>query len=406
MGAPFLYLLGDSHVRSFANDPGFIPLFVGSGRQARWTDASMAAQATQRLRLSLSRIPPSAPVMLVFGEPDIRFTLAETEDSLAERALDACVERRMAAMDRLRSEFPHRIAVLGCVPSARSEISRFVRHYNERLKAECRQSGIPLIDLLRPPICGTDGTAGAEYRADEIHLNARIVPAVRRSLAEVDAEPGVHAADFTWSDFIRIAVAPDVDARVWGNADVDSSSPAYAASEMRRTAAAAISAVANGIVCPRLLVLNAREGHVPLSLPPRVGRSIEAVESSSLRRELAQRLLDFAGRDDVSVESRPTPAGLSAEIVVDLANEQEPVLPGPNEERMMFIMPDSLAAEAAARRHPETGRLQVVAETKSGTHASHIRFGCRSRDDRMLIQAAFARPPDQPWQGVHTGMAS
>jgi GDSL-like Lipase/Acylhydrolase family len=397
----FVYLLGDSHVRSFSNDPGFVPLFIGSGKQVRWTDDQFAQRAARRLSENLARVPREAPVVLVFGEPDVRFTLAETAgpsiDADAVRAkLVACVERRIEAMKPRLRERPGMTAVYGCVPTANAETNRFVRFYNARLGVACAELGVPFIDISMHPICTYDGSARPEYVADDFHLNPKIVPIVRAALHRFGMEPATPPCGFAWSDFLRFPVG-DADTRIWGDAALDSGSTAYAASELRRQAAAAVAAVADRTEARTLLVINAREGHVPLAMAPRKGRVIFALEASPLRRRLMRVVLAVAERHDVHIWEPGMYAEPAPDIVVDLFRDGDARFPSADAAtivaRFLFLMPDvaSATADFPSLGLSESSSVTIRVETKSGSHGARLRFGCRTAGDRALVEDVASR---------------
>ncbi len=396
----FVYLLGDSHVRSFANDPGFVPLFIGSGKQIRWTDDRLAQEATMRIAANLARIPREAPVILVFGEPDVRFTLgdaaeAQIDAGVARTKLVSCVARRTDAMKSLLRERLGVTAVYGCIPATSAVRNKSVGFYNQVLAAACSKLGVPFVDPGKHPICEHDRPVQPEYMADDIHLNARIVPVIRDALRRIGIEPRKYSGEFAWSDFIRFPVG-DADTRIWGDAALASASPAYSASELRRQGAALVAALADRAGARTLLVVNAREGHVPLALPPQTGRVIVAFEPSAIRRRLMQTVLAVAARNDVRVLEPGTQIDPAPDVVVDLCGDGAAAdlpMATASSARFSFYMRAARSATAAVvgSRFEHTGTVSIKADTKSGSHIAQLGFECRTAEDRSLVHEVARR---------------
>lgn len=397
----FVYVVGDSHVRSFSNDPGFIPLYIGSGKQVRWTDDQKASVATLRLGLNFARLPVEAPVILVFGEPDVRFTLSDSERARADAdsvnaKLGACVARRMEATNPFLTARSGFSAIYGCVPGRDPATNRFVRSYNEFLAAACGRFRIPFIELATRSICEPDGGVRPEFMTDEIHLSSKIVPVVRDALQRFGVEPAARASDFAWSDFLRFRVG-DADTRIWGDAALDSGSVSYAASELRRQGAAIVTALADLVGAQGLLVINAREGHVPLALDFRPGRLIFALESSVIRRRLMRSVLAVAQRGDVHILQPNSQTQSLPEIVVEFYGDADAVdsraRAAARGARFLFLMPtmSRSVSSVLAADFPFAGTIPVSVQTKSGAHRGDLWFGCRTPEDRALVCNAAPR---------------
>lgn len=202
----------------------------------------------------------------------------------------------------------------------------------------------------------------------------------------------MRASNFAWSDFLRFRVG-DADTRIWGDAALDSGSVEYAVSELRRQGAMIVTALADLVGAQGVLVVNAREGHVPLALDFRPGRLIFALESSAVRRRLMRAVLAVAQRCDIQVLQPGSQTQLLPEIVVDFCGDFESEdsrgRAAVRGSRFLFLMPAISRPTLGVLRadFPFSGTVPIDVKTKSGSHRVDLWFGCRTPEDRKLVDS-------------------
>lgn len=403
----FVYVLGDSHVRSFAADPSFVPLFVGAGRQNCFITDRHAEDARDRILKNFRRLDEGRPVMLVFGEPDIRFYL---EDQFEARTLggpDAnayvagCAERFLGTVGPLSESFDNRILVYNVVPNTRAAHNELAAQYNDLLRQRLPALGVEFVDLWTVTFDSANGLVEPKFSADEIHLNHRIVPFARQFLLQRGIALGSASHQpYAWSYFYRIDIDDRDNTRIWGDARLDSRSAEYADSEIARAAARRLAEALAQDQADSILVANCREGFVPLALPPRPTGSIIAIDDDPEKIRAAHRLVRFAARDDIFAVRRDLGEVGTHDVIVDFAVLKGD--PSDVEARVprlaaacnmtIYLLGQSARAEEilASAGFSHIAKHQISVTTKSGRHQDELLVAkrlcqpvaVRSSDDR------------------------
>lgn len=395
--SPFVYCLGDSHVRSMSADPGFLPLFIGAGRQNCFITDAHAEEATDRIFRNFRRLDSDKPVILVFGEPDVRFYLENQFNARTLGGPDArsyigtCADRYLRVIAALGREFANPIFVSGVVPRPDARYNALAHEYNRLLRAKLTTRNELFVNIWDAIVEGSQGPLQARFSADGIHLNHRVAPILRELLEghglTLDPKP---TDPFAWSYFYRIDFDGDHNTRIWGDARLDSQSPEFAASQIARDAAARLVELVPVDLEKGTLVVNCREGLVPLALPENQGVPITGIDPSPERVVLSKRLTRFANRSDIDTRSAAIEDIAPHHTVIDFCLGESPVTDrGANlrhlarKTRSLLCLLDrdkGLGDQLKALGFCNIVRVAIEVTTKSGDHANVLWLARRSDD--------------------------
>jgi len=182
-----IYVLGDSHSRSFSKNENFFPLFVGAGKENCFISDEVATNLKTGLSKILTNLPNGSDVLLVLGEPDTRFYLGKgwtpwlesTQDKIDkpnEKIYNSFL-RYSALLETLRNSFKHRFYILSVIPSARTNQNKYVAIFNGYLREFCKKRSFQFIDVESLLLLDSS-ELNPIYIGDEVHLNNLIQPLV------------------------------------------------------------------------------------------------------------------------------------------------------------------------------------------------------------------------------------
>jgi lysophospholipase L1-like esterase len=360
----FIQVLGDSHVRAFARHTAFLPLFIGSGKETCFVTKAHAAATRERLLANLERLAP-CPVLLVFGEPDVRLHLENAHGTREAGAasdapqMEAAVTRYAALLDEVRLRHAAPIAVLSSSPTPRAGHNQLARLFNARLSAACAARGIPLLDLWPDVIPPGSEVVDPSFSADHVHLGEQIVRPLARHLhalgwlpPEFDPTP-----DFEWSYLYRFPVGTR-ETRVWGDANVGSAGHQrkFGRTEAIAACGQKIASVLDRADARSVLVAEAREGFVAFQLPPLPRRRIAAWEADPARTEAGKRLRAFARRDDITMYCGDWRTAEPADVVIALEPSAAPLAEAARLARVGVFF---LGLDADMERWPHVERFPI-----------------------------------------------
>lgn len=383
--SPFVYCLGDSHVRPMSADPGFLPLFVGAGRQNCFITEAHAEVAQDRIFRNFRRLDHDKPVILIFGEPDVRFYLENQFDARtlggpdARSYIAACAARYLRVIDALGQTFANPLFVSGVVPRPHAAYNALAREYNRLLRAALATRREPFVDFWDEIVEGPDGPLRSQFSADGIHLNHRVAPLLRGLLEghglTLDPKPAAH---FAWSYFYRIDFDGEHNTRIWGDARLNSESPEFAASQIARDAAERLVELVPADLKKGALVVNCREGLVPLALPENRASPIIGIDRSPERTILSRRLTRFADRSDIDTRCADLEDVAPHHTVIDFCLGENPAadraatlrsLANKTQNLLCLLGSDkNLEDQLKALGFHHVDRTAIEVTTKSGNH--------------------------------------
>lgn len=186
------YVIGDSHTRSFSENPLFLPIFLGPGKEFCFVTEEKTKNVFVGLQSLLRKSGGGEKVILCFGEPDTRYFLnkgwqpwldsGEESIDLIDEKVESSFQRYVAVIKSLREEFKVEIFVLCVLPSIRRSQNHFSKVFNSLLRhhLECTQSATFIDieeDLLSDSFC-----LKADLSADPVHCTPELADIVATKL--------------------------------------------------------------------------------------------------------------------------------------------------------------------------------------------------------------------------------
>jgi hypothetical protein len=169
--------LGDSHVRSFAKNENFFPLFIGSGKEMCFIDDKSYNHTLSTTKKVLSNFNKEDVFMLVFGEPDCRWFsgkgwhpwLSNSSVDLNREGLKSSIERFLKFITELSSDGYKNLCIYNATPSKRKEQNKMILAWNNVVKDFCEDGDFLFIDISSEVNSNLEN-----YLADEVHLNDKV----------------------------------------------------------------------------------------------------------------------------------------------------------------------------------------------------------------------------------------
>ena len=291
-----------------------MPLYIGAGFDNCFLTPQLAERTRLKLDLNLARLPAEATVLLVLGEPDVRFHIEDRFGTAVlgeDQAIAAAVARYAATVASLRKSAPqHTFAVLSCIPSTRAEYCRLSAVYDRQLEAAMRAEGIAYADIRPRLIDPATQLLRSEFDADGIHLSTVALPQVIGAMKDSRLlDIGTHVeSDFRWSFNYRIPLDHGLETRLWG----DKPRSAIADAVVRQLAHRHATDKDR-----RWAVPDCAEGYLAFGLAAAGFSRVSGVEPEPTKLLMAQRAARlFRGPEAAVTFGAPDPAGTSAEFAV------------------------------------------------------------------------------------------
>lgn len=186
-----IYVIGDSHSRSFAKNENFFPLFIGAGKENCFvSDATLDCLKSNITRV-VKNLSKNSQILLVLGEPDTRFYLGKgwtpwlssSQDCLEDidGKIKASAERYSKLIHWLQESSQHVFYIFNVTPSNRENQNIYVNAFNRRLRDICLSSGVLFVDI-EDKLFLDKNKMDVSYMGDEVHLNNLIQPLVEEFL--------------------------------------------------------------------------------------------------------------------------------------------------------------------------------------------------------------------------------
>ena len=198
-GTTVVHVVGDSHTQAFFRRYPFIVHHLGAATAYNLASARSTTNSGKQLfQIASSLNHNREMLLLVFGEIDCRIHIYKRYRELngAKTILSlikATVRKYGKAMEKLAGQHIP-FAVLSASPAGRqkniygypyyatfAKRAEIVKRFNKELAAYCREHGYRYADLYREVVNANGGIKRA-YRQDEVHLNANVVPIVKKLL--------------------------------------------------------------------------------------------------------------------------------------------------------------------------------------------------------------------------------
>ncbi len=190
---PQIHLIGDSHTWSYYYHHPFLVHHLGAATAYNLGNPNSSTNSYQELMNLLPKINKSKDLLLFeLGEIDCRVHIYNqyckgNKKQKISTIIALTVEKYLAVLDKLISQ-GYKVSVLSPTPTGtekniyhkpffadfklRAEITR---DFHQKLKLEAKKRNIPYINLFEK-VVSKDGGIKKVYRADEVHLNSKVVP--------------------------------------------------------------------------------------------------------------------------------------------------------------------------------------------------------------------------------------
>lgn len=380
----FVTVLGNSMVRSFTSGTRFLPLLLAPGPALSFLTPE-TVEATKRITWNaVRRTDPNSLVLLVFGNGDasahfknLLGTWKAVEDGVLpdhETVIRDAARRCLDLIEEIRTRTKLNLVLFASTPMLNPEGKWLVEAFNEEMFAYARRVGLPVLDLTAELTDPATGYLWDHLRRapDDPHMTHEIVPFIEDGLRKMDLLPGT-SAPFEWDYLFRFAIDPHVETRIWGEphmgGKVVMESQKFQLSQVLERAANIV--IGHLAITPDsdLIVVNGREGFLPLEVPPSVVTNITSTDGSTSKTLMGGRVGRLLGRDDVRFITAAKPADAVAPcdflVVVmhqddDRAAAMDAVVAamGKTRRRVLVITPLNLADEL--RTLPSVGAVHEI----------------------------------------------
>lgn len=188
-----IYVIGDSHTRSFSFNRNFTPLFLGQGKEINFTSVESYNKVVNSVLHVLQYFSDNDSIILFLGEPDTRYYLSsgwypwDNENLIDikghQEKVALSINRYSDFIKLIKSKFSGNIYVLNVIPSNRKEQNIVVDEYNKQLSKACNDISVEFLHA-NEFIYSDENHTGIkpEYFSDQVHLNHRLQIVVQELL--------------------------------------------------------------------------------------------------------------------------------------------------------------------------------------------------------------------------------
>ena len=232
-----------------------------------------------------------------------------TEDDLA--LMDRVAERHGPILDDAKATFSGALMLLCATPTQNEVMNTLCRRVNERLQALCAEKGVMFLDWwdeLADPVTGRlrDAYCANAYPGD-IHFT---LEATQRFMELLKVAGQFSAAvepscAYDWSHVFECSVDAGEKTRIWCEPKVTPNnafkSHKIASAHLGGRVADLMVALSAGRRENTMLMVNVRDGFLPVTIPAQAGTGTVAFTETEADFQTAQMTLDFYGRTDVAL---------------------------------------------------------------------------------------------------------
>ena len=385
-------VLGTSHVRFLSGHDLFFPLFIGMGPDTLVLTEERFELCRQKVIDNLARVDPAMDVMIVldsepyyhaynnFGtRPD-----AEPELTDADRAMMQVVcDRYETILAEVQAKISGRVLLLNALPGYLPVITQLAAYLNTLTRPMCERRGFSFVDIwddiYDAETSGLRRDLAAQAYTDDTHLSEKAIPVLFEALrrARVSGAEADPAQLFGYGYLHSFAVAAGGETRIWPEADIIPAnamrSEKVAAAHVGKKALDTIAGLLAARPRARVLFTGVLEGFLPLNLPAALMGQCIAVCDTPAGLEVAQRIANFAGRDEIKFTAwRPDLVELIKGrvfdlVVVNIHPDQGPtglanaaaILEVVTAQSLMIITPDEAAAAGLFKDRPAPRAIPI-----------------------------------------------
>lgn len=203
-----IYVVGDSHVRTFGYRNNTVPCFLGPGKTLLLNDERTTSVTIQTVLAFINRLPSNSNLILLIGEPSLRYFLENSDSTIYDASFVSDFCKNLRRLSSAICERGFNVVVLPPVPRRDPSYAQLWLPVVSQLHS----SGIPSADIFER-IVEEDGQLKSAYVGDFIHSNQRLADHVFKMLG-VASNPS--SSIWAWTYQYECA-----GARVWGGVPID-----------------------------------------------------------------------------------------------------------------------------------------------------------------------------------------
>lgn len=297
-----MYVIGDSHARSFSYHEFFVPLFVGPGKETLFLTDKQTEKTRLKILENIKLLDKKQDFLFILSEPNIRYHLENKYNTKLVNDDQTIIRKTVANYIRVLKEVLScifgNVFVLCAIPRDDVGYSRLAKIYNEELKLAAKNTRITYVDLWKV-LTTKNGTIKPKYIGDYIHANHLLADMVVKYLKQhrlVSKEVKI-VSKYGWEHAHYINVAGN-ETRIWG--DFNKKELVFKRNSQRDWGKCHIKTkiidtflkiintflvfkFKNKSVC----VISAKEGYVPFRLRVNNATCVYALESNVIKRNMA-----------------------------------------------------------------------------------------------------------------------
>ncbi|GAB1258031.1 hypothetical protein NBRC116494_25330 [Aurantivibrio plasticivorans] len=203
-----LYVVGDSHCRSFSYHPECLPLFVAPGKRLLLNSGDQLNETIELLNKTVCGIPESSKLMLLVGEPSLRSFL---ESGGGSNSLYA--KKFIESIFKLQENLSKYKLELHIVPPVPREDEKYAALW-VLVRDEMVRQKLPCATVFDEAVSG-DGIIKQEYIGDFIHANQLLADLTLSKLLDSNM---ASSNRFAWSYEYSLPSK----AKIWGGVPMES----------------------------------------------------------------------------------------------------------------------------------------------------------------------------------------
>ncbi|MBI1198286.1 MAG: hypothetical protein GC203_10525 [Phenylobacterium sp.] len=317
----YVNVVGSSYVRSFGANTALFPLFIGMGPAMLLLDEALAAVTRRKFAENLKRIDASRNTLLIAGsDPYYYVTYARRDDPAWPREttaediakMEAVAERHRPILMDAKARLAGQVTLLGLTPTFDDKMNDLCRRLNVRLRALCEEVGVGFLDcwddLLDPATGRLREDCAAQAYVGDIHFSTEAATLLIARLQQEGLLPPTvtPAPNHDWSHVFEVQVDASERSRIWTEPKVlprnAFESNKVAAAHLGGLVADLLTAFGAQRADQTYLMVNVRDGFMPVAVPPQIHSGCLAFTDSVRNLEAGRMVLDFYGRSDVRLE--------------------------------------------------------------------------------------------------------
>jgi len=208
MEPDLIYVIGDSHTRTFAFNKLYVPIFVSSGKNMLVDNKENLEKTLNYLYHTLRLIPDNSTVYLLIGEPTIRAYLS-AEKQIVSQFVENYISNMNRLCDSLSMEFPNKnLNLLPPVPRRNDKYAELWLHVREAIQ----QEGWSCFDCFDFSV-DARGVLNKQLVGDFIHANECLADGFAKYLGYQYEESSDR---YKWSSMYYL---PN-NSRIWGGTNI------------------------------------------------------------------------------------------------------------------------------------------------------------------------------------------